>query len=80
MQRSRFYLKNGDLSLYSLACGYLQQFSAGERMVELSLDGCYHVKTYKEEKEHRSRLTWDCFDTLGEARKVYSSIKRSFKA
>ena len=74
----KFYNKNGDLSAYSFACGNIQfasidgkESSKWENGKELYLDGNWHVKHYK----NNQRIAWKSFDTLGEARKFYRSIK-----
>lgn len=74
----KFYNKNGDLSVYAFACGYIQfasvdgkESSKWENGKELYLDGAvWAVKHYKDGQ----RVEWSTFDRLGEARKHYRSI------
>lgn len=74
----KFRNKNGDLSAYSFACGYVQWASLDgtelghwQNGKKMYLDGCvYHVKVFKDGQ----RISWESFDTLGEARKYYRSI------
>lgn len=73
----KFYLKNGDLTAYAFACGYIQFASITGKEIdkwdngkELYKDGNFQVKQYKDGK----RVLWQSFDRLGEARKAYRSI------
>ena len=76
---NRFRNKNGDLSPYAFACGYIQWQSADGTELgrytdgkELYRDGAvWHVKQYTDGK----RVSWDGFDVLGDARNHYNSIK-----
>ena len=65
----QFYLKNGDLSRYSLHCGYIQQKTRADGVrVDLALDSAvYTIKTYKD----NARMRWDCYDSLTEARREF---------
>jgi hypothetical protein len=62
-----FYNKNGDLSVYSFACGYIQEKSTPHGMVKLYKDGHWHLEIVKD----CERMRWDCFDTLTEARRAF---------
>lgn len=74
----KFYNKNGDLSAYSFACGYIQfaSITGKERDKwdngkEMYRDGAvWAVKQYK----NGQRIIWETFDLLGEARKYYRSL------
>jgi len=79
--KDKFKNKDGSLTLYSLACGYLQQKKLHDDtiIVELSLDGCFHIKVYKDCGLNRESLLWDCYDTLTEARKAYRQAIKEFK-
>jgi hypothetical protein len=78
-QTPKFYNKNGDLSAYGFACGYVQFASKTGKEIdkwdngkEIYLDGAvWAVKHYKDGQ----RIAWLTFDRLGEARKHYRSIK-----
>jgi hypothetical protein len=74
----KFYNKNGNLTPYAFACGYIQfasidgtEIAKWENGKELYLDGNYHVKKYK----NGQRVLWESYDTLKEAREVYNSIR-----
>jgi hypothetical protein len=69
MKTLQFKNKNGDLSVYSFACGYIQEKETLSGRVELYRDGSWHVRKF----DKGERLLWDCFDTLGEARKAFKA-------
>ncbi|MFA5670242.1 MAG: hypothetical protein WC967_13450 [Balneolaceae bacterium] len=80
--KDKFKNKDGSLTLYALACGYLQQKKLQDDtiIVELSLDGCFHVKVFDDcGLLNRERLSWDCYDTLTEARKAYKQAIKVYK-
>ncbi len=67
---SKFHLKNGDLTVYALACGYMQKHSANNIETTLYHEGClFHVRSYNF-VEHK-RIAWESFESIGEARKEY---------
>jgi hypothetical protein len=74
----QFKLKNGELTAYAFACGYVEweskdgtELSKWDNGKELYMEhGRYHVKRYKD----GARVMWETFDRLGEARKYYHSI------
>lgn len=87
-----FALKNGDLSAYSFACGYVQTEYYNHAEVQIYHDGCYHVEliaVYKctpyvgclgiETDEKRERVICDNFESLTEARKRFSELKQTAK-
>ena len=69
----KFKTANGDVSLYSLACGYIQkrETSPGVEVTLWREGACYHVKVH-DFNEHR-RLFWFSSESLTECRKVYKS-------
>lgn len=71
MPSPKFKNKDGQLSAYSFACGYIQEKQTASGKVELYKDGNWHVRVFNDS----SRVKWDCFDTLGEARKAFAAIK-----
>lgn len=67
--------KAGKLSHYGFMCGYVQEKVLPDNSrVELYHDGgtIFHVRRFK----NGQRIFWESFDTLGEARKFYNSVKR----
>lgn len=76
----KFYLKNGELTAYSFACGYIQRAvigGAGGVQLDLWREGaCYHVRGHK---YGEGRLFWDSYDTLGEARKAFHKAKAQLR-
>ncbi len=66
----QFYNKKNQLTVYSLACGYIEAFEANEKTMSLSLDGVFQVKGY--DFKNHVRLFWESFGTLTEARKFYA--------
>lgn len=75
--KSKFYNKNGDLSLYSFACGYVQREETGNMRKELFLEhSMFHVKVYQlKEGLFSDVIFWDTFNSLTDARKKYKSLK-----
>jgi hypothetical protein len=73
MTSPQFRTKAGRLTPYAFACGYIEQISTPTKQLKLERDGCYHVKSYNF-AEH-TRLCWECFDTLTEARSYYDKQK-----
>jgi hypothetical protein len=65
--KDKFRNKNGDLSAYSFACGYVQEKQTNNGKVELYKDGNWHVRIFDDQPHGR----WVSFDTLGEARKAF---------
>lgn len=69
-----FKNKDGTLTIYAFACGYLEEFDGQFQNVRLWADGCYHVRrAYVNESIHRGYIveSWETFDSLTEARKFY---------
>lgn len=68
-------LKNGDLSVYGLACGYIQQRDIDHNVnVTLWQEGgpCYHVRAH--DHNTGSRLFRHSTNSLAEARRVYKTL------
>lgn len=73
--------RNGKITPYGLACGYVEQYEGATYGVRLWQEGCYHVRVH-----HTSGYvgyiqdSWESFGTLTEARRAYvkriSAIKR----
>ena len=69
----KFHNKNGSLTMYALACGYIEEHKVREYGINLSFepDSCFDVKVFDDNK----RLFWLQRSSLGEARKLVSNIK-----
>lgn len=76
-EKPRFYNKNGDLSVYSFACGYIQQYKHENGIVDLYKEGCWHVKLYDSTGD---RLEWLAYDSLTISRKQFSLFKTLIKS
>lgn len=69
----RFQNKDGSLTPYAFACGYIQTNipnwadAPHKPFVELFRDGVWHVKRYL----NNERTFWECYDTLTDARKAF---------
>lgn len=74
--KNKFRNKNGALSIYAFACGYIQEAEHNGARVELFKDGCWHVKTHGED----GSKNWECFDTLTPARKFFNAEVRGMRA
>lgn len=88
---TKFYNKNGDLSLYGLNCGYVQRARTEDKQVDLFIEHCmFHVKTYDihstpgrvgclgiKDDEELILNNWGTFDKLTDARKMFKSELRN---
>lgn len=75
---TRMRNKDGQLSQYAFACGYIQREETETQWLDLYHDGaCYHVKYYNFETGEKS---WDCFamGELTQARKHWHKLKRQY--
>lgn len=72
-------LKNGDISSYSLLCGYIQKSETETRWKHIYMEhGCFHVRTGQANDDyHHCYDIWETFDRneLTKARKFYHSLK-----
>ncbi len=74
----KFRNKDGSLTAYSFACGYIETEDFGKINLQLWHEGaCYHVRAH--DHDEKGRLFWESFDTLGEARKFFKQKIREFK-
>jgi hypothetical protein len=70
----KFRNKNGSLTAYSFACGYLETFTPkGEDFytVRLYRDDVYHVQG-----NISGEYFWESFNTLTEARKLFKQLTK----
>lgn len=68
-----FKNKNGTLTRYAFACGYVEQVDLKVKpytFKTLALDGLWHVKGMI-----NGVRFWETFETLTAARKYYNSVK-----
>jgi hypothetical protein len=62
---SQFHDKNGDLTVYSFACGYVEKYEKGENRLTISKEpNDWHVKGFLDEMH-----VWESFEKLKDARK-----------
>lgn len=62
--------KNGNLTEYGFACGYVQSEQLGRNKKELYKEhNTYHVRMFRGEE----RVIWLSYEKLSEARKEYKS-------
>jgi hypothetical protein len=75
--KTKFRNKNGDLSLYSFLCGYVQREETEKMRKELFAEhSAFHVKVYQLKDGFFSDVIfWDTFKSLTDARKKYKSLK-----
>jgi len=71
--KDKFKNKNGSLTVYSFACGYIEVSKEG---VQLSKDGCWHVTFHDSENGHHF---WETFTLLSEASKGFSKMRKTVK-
>ena len=75
--KTKFRNKNGELSLYSFCCGYVQSKEKNNMRKELFMEhSMFHVKVYRLGGGiFRETIVWNTFDSLTESRKNYKSFK-----
>lgn len=74
--KTKFYNKNGELSLYSFCCGYVQKEEKENIKKELFMEhSTFHVKVYNFNGDFVDTMVWNTFHSLTEARKNYKSLK-----
>lgn len=69
--------KNGSLTPYAFACGYIEQVELRGVRTTLWLEGTWHVRQHN--FNTHERVFWDSFDTLGAARKRYEQAVKAVK-
>lgn len=91
--KTKFYNKNGDLSLYGLSCGYTENKRTEKKVIKLFEEhGVFHVKTYDvnntpgrvgclgiADDEELIINKWETFDKLTDARKMFKNEFRTNK-
>jgi len=74
--KTKFYNKNGEPSLYSFYCGYVQREEKNNMKKELFMEhSTFHVKVYNIGDVSIDTIAWNSFHSLTEARKNYKSFK-----
>jgi hypothetical protein len=70
-----FYTAKGELTRYSLACGYIQRFETSKGECTLWMEhGVFHVR---QNNSDASRVFWETYNKIGEARRKYNNSMRS---
>lgn len=69
----KFYTRDGWLTKYSLACGYIESLEIdSDNSITLQKEhGCYHVKGFI-----KGIHVWECFNTWTEARLFFIKVVR----
>ena len=73
--KTDFYIKNGQLSSYGFACGYVEKKQTSTNWTELYMEHShFHVR---QGKQGEGFLIWETFSSseLTKARKLYNSLK-----
>lgn len=87
MTEPRFYNKDGSLTAYAFACGYVQTFAYD------SADGYYHTaedavsllkpspggSVWDVQIRRDGKTDWSQFDTLTEARRYWSKVRTAIR-
>ena len=81
--RDKFKLKNGELSVYSLACGYWQEYpqnrDAAEKVQLWHEGACFHVRRIDYNRPQDIRVFWESFHSIGQARRLFAATKQAIK-
>jgi hypothetical protein len=83
--KDKFKNKDGSLTVYALACGYVQKVEKAELSAELYHEGAvYQVRYFNRNADFSLPFNdpnggrfWLSFDNLTEARKVYNKLASS---
>lgn len=81
MKELKFNNKDGSLTRYALACGYIQEFKKNNVRLTLYTEGCVvQVRAFDHGQECK-RLFWETFESneLTKAKKFYNRFKSSLK-
>ena len=77
MRNPKFYTKNGQLTRYGLACGYIERHESNSQRVTLWLEhNAWHVLAHD---FLHGRLFWESHPTLTEARRLFSKTRTAMK-
>ena len=69
---SKFHNKDGNLTMYSFACGYVERYEDGDdRLTLLREPNDWHVKGFIDGVH-----VWESFERLSDARKFCRKAKR----
>ena len=84
MKHPSFHTKDGRLTPYALACGYIERYDskpneelAGQSVVLYREHGTLHVRQF--DHDGGKRAFWDCPDTLTAARKRFDLAKKAIR-
>lgn len=73
--KTKFRNKNGDLSLYALACGYVQRVTENNIKKYLFVEHShFHVKKYKVVNGNSELIEWNTYGLLTPARQDFNSL------
>ena len=77
--QTKFKTKAGRLTLYALACGYIERNEVSDLRLDLWHEGaCFHVLAH--DFANHNRVFWESFDTLTDARKFFDVKNRELFA
>lgn len=85
--KDKFKNKDGSLTVYALACGYMQRYEKGQFSVELYHEGAvYQVRYFNRNSDFGLPFNnlsggrfWLSFDNLTKAKKVYNKLANAVK-
>ena len=83
----KFRNKDGSLSVYAFACGYVESFTLDGKDyyasdapgVALYKDGIWHVRAHSRPFGHPDNV-WNSFETLTEARAAFRHYKQQIQS
>jgi hypothetical protein len=74
--KAKFRNKNGDLSIYSFCCGYVQRKEKNNMRKVLFMEhSMFHVKKYKVANGELELFEWNTYGLLTPARKDFNRNK-----
>ena len=69
--KDMFKNKDGSLTRYAFACGYMEQVECGDKRLQLYQDCLFHVRAIV-----YGAPRWESFEKLTEARAFYRQLKK----
>ena len=76
-----FFTKSGELTSYALACGYVKEWHLVKESTKIQVKlwqehNIYHVRSHN---FATTRIKWESFHTLSEARREFYAQKREVR-
>lgn len=71
---TKFNNKNGTLTVYAFACGYVEEYKIDDTTLKLFQDGLWHVQG---RSDTLGRFLWESFEYLTQAREFLRQQRKA---